>query len=709
MTADRPCSRLRAFVTKNGVLSAVLLVLAICLPFTAAAILYGLDKESQVRDTEEIARKTAILLVRSFEQAVEPVDALLRNFAINFDPQWTPTQIYDAIRSFNVPKSIVQVSVVDKNGLFIASNLAAPSPERIDLSDREHIKVHMNGSAGGQLFISKPVLGRVSKQWTIQLTRPLTDDKGAFAGVIVASYNIGDFIDFYKRLRLEDNMLIALVGLDGVVRARTAALTSFGDDISSSPAFKAALHARGARYDEFSLVDGIRRIGYVVRSDRYPVMVEVAFDEGYVDAQTRDFRNAVWGTAGGLSVTLLLLGLLAGRYLTLSQRLRTQEVQTLAREWEAHMLEAISRVPGISVLHVSGTRAARIGGESSDGLADLVGHYVQGETFQSGARGLKTPRVRTVHLSDGEMKREVQLVTAPLAALEQGTAGNGKDLVVFAVDQTSKRMEENKLYQMSKLASLGEVATGLAHEINQPLGVIRLAATNALNGLKRGMPPDHMESKLNRIIQQTVRMSRIIDHMRIFGRKSSESFEPSDPVDAIDGALQVVGAQLRLDNIAVTVAAAPGQTQVLCRQDQLEQVLINLLQNARDAIHERRKRTGAGFHGCIEVNLQLEDIATLLPPTVRIDVSDNAGGVPEDILDKVFQPFFTTKPPGKGTGLGLSVSFGIARDHGGTLSVANGKEGAIFTLRLPGLRLQRSDERVPADGPGHSEPAGSAS
>lgn len=164
MTADRPCSRLRAFVTKNGVLSAVLLVLAICLPFTAAAILYGLDKESQVRDTEEIARKTAILLVRSFEQAVEPVDALLRNFAINFDPQWTPTQIYDAIRSFNVPKSIVQVSVVDKNGLFIASNLAAPSPERIDLSDREHIKVHMNGSAGGQLFISKPVLGRVSKQ-----------------------------------------------------------------------------------------------------------------------------------------------------------------------------------------------------------------------------------------------------------------------------------------------------------------------------------------------------------------------------------------------------------------------------------------------------------------------------------------------------------------------------------------------------------------
>ncbi|MDE1567290.1 ATP-binding protein [Aquabacter sp. P-9] len=699
MTAFRPCSRLCAFIMKNGVLSAVLLVFAVCLPFTAAAVLYGLDKESQIRDTEEIARKTAILLVRSFEQAVEPVDALLQNFATNFDPDWTPTQTYEAIRSFTVPKSIVQVSVVDKNGLFIASNLAAPSPERIDLSDREHIRVQMNGSAGGHLFISKPVLGRVSKQWTIQLTRPLTDAKGAFAGVIVASYNIGDFIDFYKRLRLEDNMLIALVGFDGVVRARTAALTSFGDDISASPAFKAALGSRtGARYDEFSLVDGIRRIGYVVRSERYPVMVEVAFDESYVEAQTRDFRNAVWGTAVGLSICLLLLGLLAGRYLTLTQRLRAQEVETLAREWEAHMLEAISRVPGISVLHVAGSRAARIGGETADGLADLVGTYVQSETFQAGVKGLKAPQVRTVYLPDGEIRREVQLVAAPLAALPDAVANSktgGKDLVVFAVDQTSKRMEEDKLYQMSKLASLGEVATGLAHEINQPLGVIRLAATNALNGLTRGMPPTHMESKLHRIIQQTVRMSRIIDHMRIFGRKSSESFEPSDPVDAIDGALQVVGAQLRLDNIAVIITATPGLAQVLCRQDQLEQVLINLLQNARDAIHERRKTAGEDFHGRIEVTQRLEDTATLLPPTVRIDVTDNAGGVPEAIMDKVFQPFFTTKPPGKGTGLGLSVSFGIVRDHGGTLSLANGKEGAIFTLRLPGLKV-RQDQTAPA-------------
>ncbi len=491
-----------------------------------------------------------------------------------------------------------------------------------------------------------------------------------------------------------------------MLRARRAELPSFGDDVSASPSFKKALAGKSGAYDEYSLIDGIRRIGYVIRSDRYPLMVEVAFDEAYVEAQTRDFRNAVWGTAGGLSLSLLLLGVLAGRYLTLTQRLRTQQVQTLARQWEAHMLEAISRVPGISVLHVSGTHAARIGGETSDDLADLVGQYVQSETFQVSVRGLKAPRVRTIHLTDGEVKREVQLVSAPLAALEDGPAGNGKDLVVFAVDQTSKRMEENKLYQMSKLASLGEVATGLAHEINQPLGVIRLAATNALNGLNRGMPPTHMESKLNRIIQQTVRMSRIIDHMRIFGRKSSESFEPSDPVDAIDGALQVVGAQLRLDNIAVIITAAPGLTQVLCRQDQLEQVLINLLQNARDAIHDRRKSMGEEFHGRIEVTLRLEDTATLLPPTVRIDVADNAGGVPEPIIDKVFQPFFTTKPPGKGTGLGLSVSFGIARDHGGTLSLANGKEGAIFTLRLPGLKV-RPGETPPAAGEGEREPAGS--
>ena len=116
--------------------------------------------------------------------------------------------------------------------MMLASNLAPPGDEKVDLSDREHIRVHMRKDSGrGDLFISKPVLGRVSKNYTIQLTRPLDDGHGNFAGVIVASYAISDFIEFYKRLRVEDDMLIALVGYEGEVRARAKDKTSLGDDI----------------------------------------------------------------------------------------------------------------------------------------------------------------------------------------------------------------------------------------------------------------------------------------------------------------------------------------------------------------------------------------------------------------------------------------------------------------------------------------------
>ena len=177
-------------------------------------------------------------------------------------------------------------------------------------------------------------------------------------------------------------------------------------------------------------------------------------------------------------------------------------------------------------------------------------------------------------------------------------------------------------------------------------------------------------------------MSRIIDHMRIFGRKSEEQLQPCNPAHAVDGALQVVGAHFRLDEIEVSLSSEADLPDVLCRQDQLEQVIINLLQNARDAINWRRAALGEPFAGRIAVHVAGE-ARIGAPEQVLIEVADNGGGIPDEVVDKIFQPFFTTKPPGKGTGLGLSVSFGIIRDHGGSLSVRNGPEGAVFSIRLP--------------------------
>ncbi|WP_454916062.1 ATP-binding protein [Xanthobacter sediminis] len=664
-------------------LLAVLLVLVAHLPFVATLALYTMYSRQIMQEEELNAKKVAELLLKSFEQTIDSADALLLNFASSYDSDWTPAEIALSLKSFRLPRSIVQFGVVDKTGIMIANNIAPPGTSMVDLSNREHIRVHMERApAQGGLFISKPVFGRVSQRWVIQLTRPLADAHGDFAGVVVASYAIADFIEFYKTLRIDDDMLIGLVGFDGIIRARAARQTSFGDDISQSPAFNHAMASKESVYEFPSPLDGVERLGYMIQSDRYPFYVTVAYSLDFIREHMSEFRAAILGTGIALGVVLLLLGLLAGRYLSIQKRLDARDMEALARQRETDVLNAISRVPGVSVMHLTAAGPVEIGAPGEERQSQLMRTYLASARFQALAARIEEPVVRSEHLTAGVEEFELEMVIAPLKTMAGQRGSGGKELVIFAVDQTSRRMEENKLYQMLKLASLGEVATGLAHEINQPLGVIRLAASNALTGARLGLPVEHLMSKLDRIIQQTERMGRIIDHMRIFGRKSDDRLQPCRPSDAVDGALQVVGVHFRLDNITVTTQLAHTLPKVLCRQDQLEQVLINLLQNARDAVMEKRRKADADVPGRIRIEAGIEAAADA-QGTVRIDVSDNGGGIPADIIDRVFQPFFTTKPPGKGTGLGLSVSFGIIRDHGGSLSVRNGPDGAIFSIRLP--------------------------
>ncbi|MFG1425803.1 ATP-binding protein [Roseixanthobacter glucoisosaccharinicivorans] len=675
------------------ILGSIMLLASITL--VGAILLFTLHHNAEVKEFRELAQRNAYLVLNSFEQTVAPIDAALLNFDREFSTKWNRQQVYQAVRAFNLPNSIVLLSVVDRNGKLVATSSEEPdyALPQLDLSDREHIRVHMDGSSGESMFISKPVLGRVSKQWTIQFTRALHAEDGSFAGVVVASFNIQEFLNLYSRVRTEPNALIALIGFDGIVRARASANTSFGGDVSGSPTFKRMLTMNEGTYETSSVIDGIDRIGYFVRSPRYPIIVVVAFDKAFVWAQTNDFRHVIWVTFIGLFLMLAAVAVIAARYIQLQDKVRTGAIEASARQREVMFLHAIGRVPGVCVIHVTVDGVAQVGEDEDSVIAELMVDFVSTDTFRATLSMLRRPLLSLEHFTREGQEYEVQVVIAPLEPIRPGAnPGAPEEVVVFALDQTSQRIEANKLYQMSKLASLGEVATGLAHEINQPLGVIRLAAANALTGLRRGLSHEHMESKLNRILQQTIRMSRIIDHMRIFGRTSDEVFTPSEPTESIEGALQVVGAQLRLQNINVKVLGNGPTPSVMCRQDQLEQVLINLLQNAADAINEKRARDGAD-QGLDTIELSVSECRPEgAKQMICIRVKDNAGGVPDAVIEKVFQPFFTTKPVGKGTGLGLSVSFGIIRDHGGTLSVENDATGAVFTIALPAAPRDKTGE-----------------
>ncbi|WP_212625873.1 ATP-binding protein [Pseudomonas sp. PP3] len=256
---------------------------------------------------------------------------------------------------------------------------------------------------------------------------------------------------------------------------------------------------------------------------------------------------------------------------------------------------------------------------------------------------------------------------------------HGQLLEVQAVgrDNTEVRRAQQQLTQSAKMATLGEMATGLAHEINQPLNVMRMAIVNVLKRLSNGeVQVDYLTDKLNRIDTQVQRAARVVDHMRVFGRRSEIEQHPFNPAQAIEGTLSLLAEGMRGKGVDLRISETAFEVQVRGYVDQLEQVLINLMVNARDALLGKRE-SHPEFKPWIAVYAERDE------QSVRLWVEDNGGGIDERLLERIFEPFFTTKPVGVGTGLGLSVSYGIVENMGGKLSVRNSTEGARFCIELP--------------------------
>ncbi|WP_409315709.1 ATP-binding protein [Pseudomonas sp. KCJK9016] len=256
---------------------------------------------------------------------------------------------------------------------------------------------------------------------------------------------------------------------------------------------------------------------------------------------------------------------------------------------------------------------------------------------------------------------------------------HGKLIEVQAVgrDNTEVRRSQQQLTQSAKMATLGEMATGLAHEINQPLNVMRMAIVNVQKRLSNGDAQiDYLTDKLNRIDAQVQRAAKVVDHMRVFGRRSEIEQQLFNPASAIEGTLSLLAEGMRGKGVDLRISETAFEVQVRGYVDQLEQVLINLMVNARDALLGKRE-SDAAFKPWISIYAERDE------QKVRLWVEDNGGGIDPRLLERIFEPFFTTKPVGVGTGLGLSVSYGIIENMGGHLSVSNSADGARFCIELP--------------------------
>src|SRR5256712_2245372 len=234
------------------------------------------------------------------------------------------------------------------------------------------------------------------------------------------------------------------------------------------------------------------------------------------------------------------------------------------------------------------------------------------------------------------------------------------------------RDKQEQLVQAGKLATLGELTTGVAHELNNPLNNTGLFVGNAVDLLELGgTDTGPILRALRQALQQVGKATEIISHLRTFGRAAPVSREPISLRQVIERALALMREQLRLREIEVTADLGPAEPVVVGNPIQLEQVFINLLTNARDAVADA-PRKAIRISGAVGA------------ATVAVAVADTGPGIPPGLERRIFDPVFTTQEGGPGTGLGLSITYGIVKEHGGTISVVSRPgEGATFLLQLP--------------------------
>jgi len=263
-----------------------------------------------------------------------------------------------------------------------------------------------------------------------------------------------------------------------------------------------------------------------------------------------------------------------------------------------------------------------------------------------------------------------------------------KVLLVTTSDMTKRLETEQQLIQASKMATLGEMATGMAHELNQPLTVIKTAASFIRRKMERGeaLAGDILASLTQEIDAHVDRASKIINHLREFGRKPEMKLGPVDVAEVLRRALDIFSQQLKLREIEVAQVFEPGLPMVMADSGRLEQVFINMLINARDAIEEKwsgkTPHTGQGAASLGPKRITLT--AQVAGEQVRVEIADTGCGIPSGVKNKIFEPFFTTKRVGKGTGLGLSISYGIIQDCGGAIQAeSEAGVGTRFIISLP--------------------------
>jgi PAS domain S-box-containing protein len=445
--------------------------------------------------------------------------------------------------------------------------------------------------------------------------------------------------------------------------------------------------------DERSNIIG-RKFGYFVSDDTKQIFNQ--FLETVFDSKLKESGQVILSDNGKTPVYVHIDGIAMenDRYclmtmVDITELKVAEQIIRLSQEKYKTLLNASP--DGILLIDLNGiiTEVSEIGLEvfCANTKNDLVGKDFYRLVPSNEKKALKRIIERTMNeglVQNVELilkKRNQSLFFSEISStLIQDPKGTPLSYMIIIRDISRRKKLESKQLHADRMASLGEMASGIAHEINQPLNTISLAMDNILHeaATNENIGKDYLNKKAEKIFENITRIRNIIDHVRAFSKSNDDYILASFNVnECIKNAVSMISEQFDHLAIKLNIQLEKNLPLISGNTFKLEQVIINLLSNAKDAILEKKKKKPAVFDMLIGIRSFQEK------QSVIIEIADNGTGISEEDIDHIMLPFYTTKDTGKGTGLGLSISYQIIKEMNGTIDiVSKASYGTIFKVIL---------------------------
>lgn len=693
----------RSRMKRFGEVVHILVVTGILLTLTLAAFVW-ISSESRWRELDRAyvsVDHSARVFAEQVERTIRSVDADLKFTAYELVRDNAPDRLRALVNMGALSMDLlVQIAVVDAQGRTVATNMG-PDPNLTDVSDREHIRVHLDRKVSG-LFVGRPVLGRISGRWAIQLSRAVESADGSLLGVLVASLDPLYFERFWGANALGESNLVMLLGNDGYHRAisRNAEQIFLSQQARPDVISRAVGRSGRLLYDD---PDGQTRLAAYARLSAFPLVVVSGFAAADVEERIRAERSTYLMVASSVFIMVAMLG---GWLSYLAFRLRVQEGEALlARRRLSDAVEAIPE--GFALfdaqdrLVIMNAAFRRIHGRQGDfveiGMTfeDFCRRGVEAGVWRVAGDGEQWIQSRLARRRDPVGAFEIQLTHGVwLRVSERRTAEGG--IVGILTDITEAKEREESLIQSrsalvaqaQEMRTLADAAmqadraksvflAAMSHEIRTPLnallGFTRLLARTELDEEQRDFVKvvDQSASHLKGIVNDVLEFSQLEAGRLTIDRA------PFDPREVIDHLKSVLGVLIGGKPIEVRCiideAVPPSLTGDASR---IYQILLNIAGNAA-------KFTEAGRIE-VRVAFQRGDAG----PVARFVVEDTGRGISPEAMGRLFKPFEQGDATGElraaGTGLGLAISSGLVKKMGGSIGVESKPgEGSRFWFELP--------------------------